>query len=58
MSTVCANSCLHKKVLTSLDDERFLERDVLPTNVTPRHYDLTIKPDLVNHIFEGSVRVL
>ena len=30
-------------------------REVLPTNVIPRHYDVTLEPDLQSFIFEGSV---
>ncbi|KAG0231570.1 Aminopeptidase 2 mitochondrial [Actinomortierella wolfii] len=33
------------------------ERVVLPTNVKPTHYDLTLTPDLVNFTFTGQVLV-
>ena len=30
-------------------------REVLPTNVKPLHYDLTLEPDLQNFTYEGKV---
>lgn len=33
------------------------DRDVLPTNVVPMLYDLTIKPDMDNFTFEGKVSI-
>lgn len=30
-------------------------REVLPTNVKPLHYDLTLEPDLENFVFQGTV---
>jgi aminopeptidase 2 len=32
-------------------------RDLLPANVVPRHYDVTIEPDLEKFTFEGSVTI-
>lgn len=34
-----------------------IDRDVLPTNVVPINYDLTIKPDMDNFTFEGKVSI-
>lgn len=43
------------------DDSKFgplsKERDVLPTNVKPFHYDLRITPDLVKFVFDGHVDI-
>lgn len=30
-------------------------REVLPTNVKPMHYDLTLEPDFKKFTFEGKV---
>lgn len=30
-------------------------RELLPTNVIPRHYNLTLEPDLEKFTFEGTV---
>jgi aminopeptidase 2 len=30
-------------------------REVLPTNVKPLHYDLTLEPDLEKFTYEGTV---
>ncbi|PVH95707.1 hypothetical protein DM02DRAFT_617694 [Periconia macrospinosa] len=32
-------------------------REVLPTNVKPRHYNLTLEPDFENFTYEGSVTI-
>ena len=32
-------------------------RDVLPTNVKPVHYDLTLEPDFEKFTYEGSVTI-
>lgn len=32
-------------------------RDVLPTNVKPLHYDLTLEPDFENFTYKGTVIV-
>lgn len=30
-------------------------RELLPTNVVPKHYDLTLEPDFVKFTFDGTV---
>lgn len=32
-------------------------REILPTNVIPRHYDLTLEPDFEKFTYEGTVIV-
>lgn len=32
-------------------------RELLPANVIPRHYDLTLEPDFKNSTYEGHVIV-
>jgi aminopeptidase 2 len=32
-------------------------REVLPTNVTPLHYDLTLEPDLEKFTYKGTVAI-
>ena len=32
-------------------------REVLPTNVKPIHYDLTLEPDFEKFTYEGSVTI-
>lgn len=33
------------------------DRQVLPTNVKPTHYDLTLQPNLKTFVFHGHVKV-
>jgi aminopeptidase 2 len=33
------------------------DRQVLPTNVAPKHYDLLIEPDLENFTYKGQVSI-
>lgn len=53
-STEMTSACAHNPAshLRSRPD-----RDVLPTNVVPVLYDLTIKPDMDNFTFEGKVSI-
>ena len=30
-------------------------REILPGNIVPKHYDLTLEPDLTNFTYEGKV---
>lgn len=34
-----------------------MERELLPSNVVPTHYDLTLEPELERHAFKGSVTI-
>lgn len=47
-------SCAHKH---STPSDAFLARDVLPSNVKPLHYDLTIIPDMSNFVFDGHATI-
>lgn len=49
-SGACSGVCSHKRHLSSRTD-----RDVLPANVNPLHYDLTITPNMESFTFEGRV---
>jgi hypothetical protein len=33
------------------------ERQILPTNVKPVHYDLTLQPDLETFVFQGHAKI-
>lgn len=33
------------------------ERELLPTVVVPRHYGLSLEPDLTSHTFQGTVSI-
>lgn len=46
--------CAHKNNHASAG---FADRDVLPTNVRPINYDLTIVPDLTSFTFEGRIAI-
>jgi len=35
----------------------FADRDVLPRNVKPTHYDVTIRPDMDKFVFSGTVNI-
>jgi aminopeptidase 2 len=32
-------------------------RELLPTNVVPRHYDITLEPDFEKFTFDGTVAI-
>lgn len=60
-------SCAHKRntdsagaaaaASSSSPASNLFIRDVLPTNVRPTHYDLTITPDMESFVFDGRVDV-
>lgn len=58
-------SCAHKRnndpagaaASSSAPASNLLIRDVLPTNVRPTHYDLTITPDMESFVFDGRVDI-
>lgn len=33
------------------------ERQILPTNVKPVHYDLSLQPDLETFVFQGHAKI-
>jgi len=35
----------------------FADRDILPGNVKPVHYDITIRPDMAKFTFAGTVKI-
>lgn len=49
-------SCSHKSSIHR-DEDLFLHRDVLPTNVVPLNYDLVIEPDMTKFVFNGKVSI-
>ena len=48
-------SCAHKPKADL--SNAMLERDILPTNVKPVHYDLSITPDMTNFVYDGLVSI-
>ena len=50
MTIACAHKC--EQTARSFED-----RDVLPTNVRPMHYQFTITPDMNKFVFEGHVAI-
>ncbi len=53
MTGAAPGACAHKHA----SDDAFLDRDVLPANVTPAHYDLHILPDMQAFTFTGTVDI-
>lgn len=49
--------CRHAGALESSSSTNVAGRELLPTNVVPKHYDLTLEPDLTKLTFEGTVIV-
>jgi len=50
MTIGCAHKC--EQAARSFED-----RDVLPANVRPIHYEFTITPDMNKFVFEGHVAI-
>lgn len=46
-----------KSLKLSMDPHAGTGRVVLPTNVRPTHYDLSLTPDLKNFTFHGQVNI-
>lgn len=49
------STCAHKRC--SKLPAAFLDRDILPTDVQPTHYDLVITPDMAAFTFGGHVTI-
>ncbi|CAN8099109.1 unnamed protein product [Discula destructiva] len=49
--------CRHAGALESSSSTNVAGRELLPTNVVPKHYDLTLEPDLTKFTFDGTVVV-
>lgn len=53
ISSVMTVSCAQRVENAS----SFANRDILPANVKPTHYDLVIEPDMTNFTFNGEVAI-
>lgn len=49
--------CRHAGATESSSSTNVAGRELLPANVVPKHYDLTLEPDLTKFTFEGTVVV-
>lgn len=47
--------CRHAGALESSSSTNVAGRELLPTNVVPNHYDLTLEPDFTKFTFDGTV---
>ncbi|KAJ4396954.1 Aminopeptidase 2 mitochondrial [Gnomoniopsis smithogilvyi] len=47
--------CRHAGALESSSSTNVAGRELLPTNVVPKHYDLTLEPDFSKFTFDGTV---
>jgi len=53
-----AISCAHNQPSQDAQNEAARQqRDILPANVAPTHYDLLIKPDMEKFVFDGVVTI-
>lgn len=49
--------CRHAGATESSSSLNVSGRELLPANVVPRHYDLTLEPNFTNFTFDGTVVV-
>lgn len=47
--------CRHAGATESASAVNVAGRELLPANVVPKHYDLTLEPDLAKFTFDGTV---
>lgn len=49
--------CRHTNAADGSGAVNITGRELLPANVVPRHYDLTLEPDFAKFTFDGTVLI-